>query len=103
MGRHHLLARAAGLGTVDQEGMMIDFSREGTKLKLSVEAKTSVAKRFYTFAWECADEVYADLLMKNLKAHFEEKIQQARKESYEAGWRHAKAKVAKDTWFSGWL
>lgn len=82
---------------------MFTFKREGTQVKLSVEAKSSVAARWYEFNWNCSDDVYADLLVKAFELNLEEKMKQARKDAYAKGWADAKAKRKRESWFGGYL
>lgn len=82
---------------------MFTFERDGTSLKLQVEAKTYIAKRWYSFSWQCTDEIYADLLVKNFQEHLSNRLQGIRRSAYEEGWKDAKAKKKKETWFAGWL
>lgn len=82
---------------------MFTFIRDKTDVKVQIEAKSSVQARWFVFTWHCSDEVYADLLVKSFEANLEEKLKKARKESYDQGWKNAKAKQKRETYFGGWI
>ena len=82
---------------------MIEFKRDGTTIEVLIEVKASQEKRWLPFHWNANNELYAELLVENFKHHLIEQMQRARKEAYEAGWKDAKAKQQKETWFGGWL
>lgn len=57
----------------------------------------------YHFTWKTHDEAYAQMLAYHVNKSLKEKMQEIRQQSYEQGWKDAKAKRKKETWFSGWL
>jgi hypothetical protein len=82
---------------------MIDFACEGEIVKVTIEADTKVAKRCYSFNWNCNDEVYADLLMRNFEEKLRSELSRIREESYKSGFADAKAKRKKETCFGGYF
>ena len=81
---------------------MISFSREGTKVRIDIE--TYIPKysfRMFSFYWECDRESYAGLLAQHFDSELVQVLKDIREESYVQGWKDAKAKVEKETWFSG--
>lgn len=44
----------------------------------------------------------AELLKKQLDSHLSSNLERIRREAYNEGWKDAKAKVKKKTWFAGW-
>lgn len=77
---------------------MINFSNQGKHVLLS--CRLTIA---YTvnFLMERACEMDAVLLQKQLQSDLEKRIEKIRKESYEAGFKDAKAKRVKRSWFNG--
>lgn len=55
------------------------------------------------FSWSCGQPYLADALTQYLRALLEAVIQEARRESYESGWRDAKSHRTKEIRFSDWL
>jgi len=80
---------------------MLNFFREDTRVKISFDVKIPKRDdRVYTFYWECGDENYAGLLADCIEREFDRRVMKARAEAYEQGYKDAKAKRAKRTWFS---
>lgn len=82
---------------------MISFSRDTGLVKVSIEADTKVSKRCFQFSWNCNDEVYADLLMRNFEEKLRSELRRIREESYLSGFSDAKAKRKKETYFGGYF
>lgn len=45
----------------------------------------------------------ASLLREALQEKFSDRVKTARRDAYAQGWRDAKAKRKRETWFAGWL
>lgn len=80
---------------------MMNFSRKGTEVTAEIEANVGVEKRFFTFTINLSDDVYAYMLRENFQTKMSRALQTIREEAYEQGWKAAKAKRARATWFSG--
>ena len=81
------------------EVRMITFWRDGTKLKVEIDPKMPDKKVMYLY-WDCSNEWYAELLMRQLDKELEDLIQRIRKAEYNSGWKDAKSKkVKKRDWF----
>lgn len=79
---------------------MISISRYETKVKITVETGTSTGGDLWLY-WECNSELFAELLTNELREKLTERLQAIRQEEYNQGWKHAKAKKAKQNWFAG--
>ncbi len=85
---------------------MINIKRDGSIVKINVQTDLrheSGGTSSYPFSFNCGDTAYADLLERYLKDRLSSEMKKARQEAYEKGWREAKAKVKKETWFNGSL
>lgn len=82
---------------------MISIERIGKTVKIRVDSGLPVALPAYPFSFDESDENNAELLKRHMVATFAQTMQEARKLSYEAGWKDAKAKRSRSDWFSGWL
>lgn len=78
---------------------MISFRRDGSEVVVEVESDSTVNSRFFRFKIAFGNELYADLLTRNFQHKFETLIEDVRREEYERGWKHAKAKKARTSWF----
>lgn len=79
---------------------MIKFTREETKVKVSIES--GVINYTYHLLWNCTDDVYAELLQRQFQNKMEEKLTAIRKEAYEDGYKDGRGKKAKKSWFKCW-
>jgi hypothetical protein len=82
---------------------MFTFTREGSNLKVELFSELTPKANVYSFTWQCGDDCYADLLAKHFEKLLGDKLEKIRKESYIKGFKDAKAKRAKETWFSRWF
>jgi predicted SPOUT superfamily RNA methylase MTH1 len=82
---------------------MISFVREGSKVTIRVTGQSPIADKIYPFSYEAGTEGYALLLRQNLADALWQAIKKAREEEYEKGWKAAKAKKRKETYFAGWF
>ena len=81
---------------------MIEFVKDGLEARIKITSFFNwIGDRVYTMKWNCNDSEYASLLTKRFQDTMEEKLRTIRHEAYEAGWKDAKAKKARETWFSG--
>jgi DNA-binding NtrC family response regulator len=76
---------------------MFKISRNGTWLQIIPEAGTGTPDPL--LSWNCNSELLAELLVSHLRRRLGNKISEARQEAYAQGWKDAKAKRAKRTWF----
>lgn len=80
---------------------MINITREGTQVKVEIKSSYPLTKT-YLFYWECGREDFAMLLRDNLQGSMNKALERLKTQAYNEGWKHAKAKTKKTTWFSGW-
>lgn len=80
---------------------MIKFLRKGSEITAQIEANVGVERRFFQFTLNLQSEVYACLLRDNFSEKLRNSLKTIREEAYVKGWKDAKAKTAKETWFSG--
>lgn len=79
---------------------MIKIWKNGTQIKLEVDPGMSDKKVMY-FYWECGTEWYSELLRKQLDERLWASLKKIREDAYNDGWKDAKAKKMRQTWFSG--
>jgi hypothetical protein len=78
---------------------MIEFIAESKEV--AVKVTTSVGWHI-TARFNCDSVLYAILLRKELDEKLNRELNRIREEAYQKGWRDAKAKKVKETWFSSW-
>jgi hypothetical protein len=76
----------------------LTIAREGTRVVLRV--RLDVVNETFEWSYDARTEWAATLLRNALSDALSKRMSQAREEAYEDGWKHAKAKKAKETWFS---
>ena len=83
---------------------MIKFKRDGTLATVTIEAAIPYYdRRVFPMTFDCSTEVYAGLLTNLLEETVEASVRLAREEAYAKGYKDAKAKRRKETWFRGRL
>lgn len=80
---------------------MITITKKGTSVMIEVQSKYPL-NRSYLFYWECGREDFALLLRDNLQGKMNDALEKIRQDAYMKGWKDAKARAKKETWFSGW-
>lgn len=82
---------------------MIKLERKATKIQLNVTCPRNGYT--YYFTYECGDgkEDYAILLREALADGLFNALRNTRSEAYDRGYKDAKKKTRKETWFSGSL
>lgn len=80
---------------------MIEITRDDQKVKVLLHS--GVLNTKYIFTWNCNDAVYAELLRDAFEKKFGDEIERVRKEEYERGFKDARAKRARASWFKRWL
>jgi hypothetical protein len=79
---------------------MINIVADDTKVKINVEVFIPFWEtRTFVFDWECGSRWAAGLLATAMRDAFYTKVKAARAEAYEQGWKDAKAKKSKESWF----
>lgn len=83
---------------------MFRFSREGTKVKIVINAAVphDTSRDFYCY-WDAGSEWAAGLLVELFSNTFKKRGVASRQDAYNQGWADAKAKRQKATWFASWL
>lgn len=87
---------------------MITFERNGEKSCTQVQCRVNgalpeIEKSVFLFSFVCGQEYAAALLVRHLNETFLKQVQLIKSEAYERGWKDAKAKRGKQTWFSGYF
>ena len=82
---------------------MITFHRKELAVVAHIETGLKVSKSVHLFEWNCKDEYSAELLVKHLKKEMRQHIKNTRESEYNRGWKDAKAKKRKESWFRGWF
>lgn len=75
--------------------------REGSEVCISLHVV--MAGPTFTWRWNAGTEWAATLLLRAIREQLGDGMTEARAEAYAEGWRDAKAKRAKQQWFSGRL
>lgn len=81
---------------------MITFSRNDNKVIVKVEHGIFHGDQYFELDILQNYQYQAQLLRNALELNLSRKLEEIRKEAYEQGWKDAKAKRKKQTWFSGW-
>ena len=76
--------------------------RDGWHVRITVETRLDGGTAF-TLSFECGRAYVADLLLRYFSDLLTERMKAIRADAYAEGWSDAKAKRAKETWFSGEL
>ena len=77
---------------------MITITQNGTKVKVTLDP--NIDGRVMILNWECNGDWYAHLLARKLNETLASKVESARREAYEQGYKDGKGKKAKLNWFS---
>lgn len=78
---------------------MIHFERYENKVKVIIEYKTWGYKANLWLYWNADSEVAADAVVSQIIEQYQTSIEAELKAAYEQGWKDAKAKRKKQTWF----
>ena len=79
----------------------VSLQREGSTLKLVIDYHVPYGSDWNsTFTHSLGSEHHAQTTYAILKDAIEKKIEEARREAYEQGWKDKSAKKSKKTWFS---
>lgn len=81
---------------------MISFKRIDNKVEVQVKHGVLFNDQYFTLNINETYAYQAELLTRQLNDQLQKKLEAIRKEAYEQGWKDAKAKSAKKTWFSRW-
>lgn len=82
---------------------MITLISRDNKVIAQLNCGGMASKWWYHFTCQRQDEAEALLLLDNLNKELERRVKQLCKDHYERGWKDAKAKRKKETWFRGWF
>lgn len=77
---------------------MIDFQQSGADVRINIES--GVGK--FVFTHNCVHGYLAGLMRDQYERHMRSVLENVRKDAYNQGWKDAKAKTKKATWFKGW-
>lgn len=80
---------------------MIKIERHEKQVRVKIEHGAYYDSEEIWLYWNCNDELFAQLLTRQIYKKLDETIQKIRKEEYEQGWKDAKGKKKKQLeWFS---
>ena len=79
---------------------MISFEREGAAVNVKVEHGIFFNNGYFSLPIYQSHDYQAALLCRQLNENLGNKLEAIRQEAYTQGWKDAKAKCAKKTWFS---
>lgn len=77
------------------------FFRDGSEVCISLHVV--MAGPTFTWRWSAGSEWAATLLLDAIRKQLASEMLAIREQAYKEGWRDAKAKRAKQSWFSGRL
>lgn len=77
---------------------MIRFRTNGSDVKIDVQSGVGE----FTFSHNCGQDYLAGLMRDQYERHMNSVIEELKRKYYNEGWKDAKAKRKKATWFSGW-
>lgn len=81
---------------------MLSFKRQNSDVIIRLDYTTPCAGSYYTtFNWGHNDASTASLRADSLNRQLSARLKSIREEAYDQGWRDAKTKKARKTWFSG--
>jgi hypothetical protein len=82
---------------------MISFSRKDAKVLIKIEHGIFWGDGYFEFEINQSYEYQAELLKKALRDNLERHIKNIKEDSYNLGWKEAKAKSKKTTeFYGGW-
>ncbi len=80
---------------------MIEFKRTKNKVYVLVDSGTGVLRPISHFERTYDDEDEAEVMMRRYDEQLFDALQAIRQDAYDQGWKDAKAKRGKRTWFRG--
>lgn len=81
---------------------MITFKRIDCNAVASVDVVIPYYnERSYPLSFHCSNEAYAGLLLKAMDNRLTATLKSIRQTAYEQGWKDAKGKKVRETWFRG--
>ncbi len=83
--------------------MRADISRTGSLVTIRVGPTPSDPNRLYAFNFDCGNEDHAELMMRYLRDGIFKVLESERRQYYNLGHKHGRAKRRKESWFSGCL
>lgn len=81
---------------------MIDFLTEGKNLCVRVKYDKEIGNWTLTATVDKGREVNAELTVHRFQKELEKKLKKIREDACQDGWKNAKAKRSKQSWFAGW-
>jgi hypothetical protein len=83
---------------------MINIKRNKNQVEVGISVYVPEwENRTFLFYWDAGSEWGAGFLASGLRTALRDAIKTAREEAYEQGWKDAKAKRTKETYFSGYF
>lgn len=79
---------------------MIQIQSKDTQLIVRLFAGYPISEWEFTTTGNMQYEAYALLVAHNIREYIDKRIRSIREDEYNKGWKDAKAKKAKRTWFS---
>ncbi len=86
---------------------MLEIKRDGNSAIIHMDTDLPHNRPYVNTLWVFKSEEgspwHAELVVRYLKNRLKECVKQIRRDAYEQGWKDARAKRVKETWFSGEL
>lgn len=80
---------------------MIEITKDDKKVKLSIETGMYNSHSAVWLYWDCQNELFADLLAKQLRDKLRARMESIRQQAYNEGWKDKSSKRKKKDYFSG--
>jgi len=77
---------------------MMQFQQSGADIKITINSGVGL----FSFTHNCVHGYLSGLMRDQYERHMQEVLANIRKEAYNQGWKDAKAKTKKATWFRPW-
>lgn len=77
---------------------MIDFKQIGADVKITIDSGVGN----FVFTHNCVHGYLSGLMRDQYERYMQSQLEKIRREAYNQGWKDAKAKSKKATWFKPW-
>ncbi len=79
---------------------MVELSSKDKTVTVKIKGGWPVGDWVWTWSIDVGQEAYALLLVNNMRERMGYELSRIREDAYNEGWKNAKAKTTKRTWFS---
>jgi hypothetical protein len=81
---------------------MLSFDRIGPDVIVNIEHGIFYNGNHFVLKISSTHDYQAELLKRQFQKKLSDELEAIRREAYNQGWKDAKAKTKKQTWFTGW-